>query len=165
MSVNNESARSRRDLRGITVSLCVRIVRIVRTVRVVRTVRLVRVVRLSRNALMSGESRNRGAVATVGGAANGEGPAGSEQVGDRLGSRCGLMTDAGSRQERPQAEADLRRQHSLAVFQGGASQVCVVAVQAAERDEERLTCQDERQQREHMRQALARPVADKGVEW
>ena len=67
-------------------------------------------------------------------------------------------------EERPQPLADRRRQHAFEVLERRALQVLVVGVQAAKRDLQRLARQHQRQQREDVREALARPVAHELVE-
>src|SRR5581483_9456788 len=46
-----------------------------------------------------------------------------------------------------------------------AAQMRIGRLQAAKRDLQRLSRQDQRQQREHVSQALARTIPDEGIEW
>src|SRR6187397_611313 len=68
-------------------------------------------------------------------------------------------------EERPKALANVRGQHPLEVLQRRPSKLPVVGVKAPERDLKRFAGQHQREQREHMGQTLARPIAHKLVQW
>ncbi len=65
---------------------------------------------------------------------------------------------------RPQARANRRRQDPLQVLQRRPAQVLIVGLQTAKSNQQRLGRQDQRQQREDVRQAPARPVLHDIVE-
>src|SRR6185295_17760439 len=64
----------------------------------------------------------------------------------------------------PEPLADTRRQNAVEILQRRTLQLLIVGLQAAEGDLERLTGQDQRQQREDVRQTRARTVAHELVE-
>jgi hypothetical protein len=67
-------------------------------------------------------------------------------------------------EERPQSVIDLNRENALEVLERRSSNLLVVGVQAAKRNLQGLSSEDQRQEREDVREALAGAILHELIE-
>ena len=90
---------------------------------------------------------------------------GPEQILDDLLARTRrLFAFAPIFQKRPQPVTDRRRQHPFEILEGSAADPLIVGVQRPERRAQRLSREDQRQQREGVSQPLAGPVLNEIID-
>ena len=92
-------------------------------------------------------------------------PVRTQQIGEDLVARApAAIGSATIFEKRPEPVANRGRQDAFQILERRAAQVLVVGMQSTERNLQRLARQDQREQREDMRQALAGPIPHEFVD-
>ena len=77
-----------------------------------------------------------------------------DPIGRVAGAACARLHE-----ERPEGVANLGREHALEILERRSSKLSVVRVQAAKRNLQRLSREDQRQERKDVRKALAGTIS------